>query len=89
MFILLNSEFLRLLSVQWTLADLYSFCQIQNFCILSQFYSHFIKRRIRAITEIANRTPARSLRIFDQRVKRNFPQKRETVSIYAYQPMFY
>ena len=52
MLILLSSEFLHLRSVRWILADLYSFYQIQNFCILSQFYSHFIKRRIRAIKEI-------------------------------------
>ena len=69
MFILLSSEFLHLRSVRWILADLYSFYQIQNFCILSQFYSHFIKRRIRAIKEIANRTSAHRLRIFDQRSK--------------------
>ena len=69
MFILLSSEFLHLRSVRWILADLYSFYQIRNFCILSQFYSHFIKRRIRAIKEIGNRTSAHRLRIFDQRAK--------------------
>ena len=69
MFILLSSEFLHLRSVRWILADLYSFYQIRNFCILSQFYSHFIKRRIRAIKEIGNRMSARRLWIFDQ--KRN------------------
>ena len=69
MFISLSSEFLHLRSVRWILADLYSFYQIRNFCILSQFYSHFIKRRIRAIKEIGNRMSARRLWIFDQ--KRN------------------
>ena len=88
MFILLNSEFLCLRSVQWILADLYSFYQIRNFCILSPFYSHFIKRRIRAIKEMGNRTPARRLRIFDQRSKGIFAKKEKQCQSMFINPCF-
>ena len=88
MFILLNSEFLRLRSVQWILADLYSFYQIHNFCILSEFYSHFIKRRIRAIKEMGSRTPARRLRIFDQRSKGIFGKKEKQCQSMFINPCF-